>query len=167
MRSVTLRRLSVAETPQSFTRYFTVVEMNRSVTKDLVGFMALAGENHNVARMRFFDGFANGGGAVGFHDGSGIGAAQTDQRIVHDLQWIFRARIVACEDRDQIAQFSRGLSHKRPFRAVAVAATAEERDYPFGIKPARNGDRVAQRIFRVLIIDDYGKRLSFIDARLG
>src|ERR1017187_7941498 len=114
----------VTETSQHSAGHLAIVESDGLVFQYLVSFVSLSGKNHNVAGTRFLDGAGDGGGAVRLDDVRHVGAPDAHQRIVHNVERIFRARIVAGQH-DEIAVFRGRLPHQRTLRAVAVAAAPE------------------------------------------
>ena len=64
---------------------------------------------------------------VGFQRIARAAALQAGQRVVHDVEGILAARIVAGQDHE-IAAVHRRLAHQRTLAAIAVAAAAEDRD---------------------------------------
>src|ERR1035441_7459815 len=89
--------------------------------------------------------------------------APQPQRVVHDGQRIFGARVVAGED-DEVAGFGGCLAHEGTLGAVAVAAAAEEGDDALWVEPASHGNDVAQRVVGVRVIHHDDEGLAFIDA---
>ena len=94
---------------------------------DLIGFVSFARDQYDIVwfcpRNRLMNRFA----AVGDSEKRAIGFLQSNFDFLDDLQRIFCARIVGCNDY-QIAVLSGDFAHRLAFRFVAVAAAAENRD---------------------------------------
>src|ERR1035441_4113230 len=96
---------------EHFARHGAVVEVDGLVFQHLISFVALAGEDDDIAFARFLQGSADGRLAIRLDDVGHVEAADADQGVVHDGQRIFGARIVAGED-DEVAALRGCLSHE-------------------------------------------------------
>ena len=118
--------------------------------------------------LRFVNGQRNGFSAIGLQHILGAAALQAGQGVVHDVERVFTARIVAGQDHEVAARSGR-LAHQRPLAAVAVAAASENRDDPACASPlrqkvARQRGQVAQRVVGVGVVHDDGEGLAHIDS---
>ncbi len=139
---------------QDAARHFAVIEINGAVPQHLVGLVALAGQQHDVAGPRLVESALDRNRAVGLNQVLRIGLLQAHHRIVDSPQRVFTARVVAGEH-DNIARAPGRLAHQRALGAVAVAATAKQGDdAPGGVELPRGGQQVTQRVVGVRIIDD-------------
>src|ERR1035441_10375739 len=128
-----------------------------------ISFVALAGEDDDIAFARFLQGSADGRLAIRLDDVGHVEAADADQGVVHDGQGIFGSRCVAGED-DEVAALRGCLSHEGTLGAVAVAAAAEERNDALWVEPAGHRDDVAQRVVGVRVVHHHDEGLAFIDT---
>jgi hypothetical protein len=136
----------VTEAPQHFAGHRPVVESDGLVFQYLIRFVPFSGQNYNVpsgraSLMARSMAVARSGSTS---RGTSVHAANPDQRIVHDGQRIFRARVVAGQH-DEIAILRRRLPHQRTLGAVAVAAASEQRDDALGIRPRATAITFAAR----------------------
>jgi hypothetical protein len=78
-----------------FSRHGAIVEVDSFVFQHLIGFVALTGEDDDVAFAGFFQRAADGGLPVWLDDMRNVSAPYADQGVVHYGQRIFGARVVA------------------------------------------------------------------------
>ncbi len=96
--------------------------------RDLHFLVTLAGNQHNISRIRFADSQRNSGFAVRLGLVFCARALQSDHGVIDDGKWIFTAWVVRGQDYE-IAAPSGGFPHQRTLGAVPIAATAENSDY--------------------------------------
>src|SRR5712692_10636990 len=88
---------AVAALAQRLARHFAVVKVNRAIAEHLIGLVAFAGQEHNVAGPRLverpFDGFL----AVGLDKVPRPSFLQAHRHVVDNPQRVFAARVVAGE----------------------------------------------------------------------
>src|SRR4029079_14773756 len=98
---------------------------------DLIVFVALAGDQNQVAAQSLGDGLLNRLRTICNLAVRLTGLANSLFRVAQDLLRIFRARIIGSQYHD-VAQASRSLAHRRALGAVAIAAATKDRnDLPF------------------------------------
>src|SRR5256885_2158685 len=146
-----------------FARHFNLVKMNAASAGDLDFFVPLASDQNNIIRLRLSDGQRNGFAAVWLNRIASAAALQSWQGIFDDGQGIFAARIVGSQHHKVTATAS-GLAHQGTLALITIAAAAEERDHPAGMRLgcyefARQGCKVAQCVVGVRIIHDHRKWL--------
>src|SRR5215472_11161385 len=145
-------------------RHFAIVKVKSAVRENLIIFVALSCEKHNVAGARFVHGHANGFLAVGLDQIFSSSPLQSNDDVADDSQGLFGARIVARQNR-QVDQPAGDFSHDGALGAIFQSAAAEERnDASFRIQLAGSANQVFQRIVCVRVVDDYKKRLPLVDA---
>ncbi len=90
--------LGVSVYPRSLSAapaYFAIVKVNGAIRKNLVVLVAFACEQNDVSGARFFDGQADGLGAVRFDHVFAAGLLHADDDVADDFQRVFLAGIVA------------------------------------------------------------------------
>src|ERR1700741_992471 len=92
-------RLRVAPLAERFPRFFAIVKMDRVVRENLVVLMALARQQHNISRARFFNRQMDGLCPVRFDHVFSDGFLHAYRDIADDLQRIFLPRVVARQNR--------------------------------------------------------------------
>ena len=118
----------------------------------LVGLVALAGDQHDVARTRHRDRLFDGGLAVTHHDG-GCGIAEAGHDLRRDHVAILAARVVVGDD-GHVAQTLGNRTHERPLANVALATAAEHAQHArIGVRAQRR-QGLLECIRGVCVIDD-------------
>ena len=158
------RLLVVPETSQHFARHLAIVEVDGPVFQHLIGLVALARQNDDVAGARFLD------GACGWRPrGPARRCAATSVRRMPTSASFMIAS----------GSSERGLSLVSTTKSLPSAAAcpisgrlARSRSPPhpnnvmtrLGFEPARHRDGVAQRVVGVRVVHHYDERLAFVDA---
>src|SRR6185437_2248131 len=125
-----------------------VVERQHLVTDDLAGFVALAGDQHDVAVAGDADRFGDGFAAAS--DLGRAGCSGHDRRA--NSRGVLAARIVV-GDNHHVGHLDRHSSHFRSFALVAVAARAEDGNKPALHVGAQRSDRRFERVGGMRVID--------------
>ena len=127
--------------------------MKRLAADDLIVFVPLARNQHQITTSSFGDGLMNRLRAIGNLPVRLACFANSLFSIAQDLLRILRARIIGSKDHD-VAQTSRRLTHGRTLRAVAIAATTKySDDLPFH-DFARGAQYIQQRVIAMRIVND-------------
>ncbi len=110
---------------ENFAGRFDIAEMVFLALDLLGGFVALTGDDDQVAFAGQAQGLGDGFAPVGYN-GIGLFSRFLDAflNFAKDGQGVLGARVVRCQD-DPIGQFGRGPPHRPSFQPVAVAARAE------------------------------------------
>src|SRR5581483_845595 len=145
-------------------RLLAVVEMDRLAPDDLIILVALAGDEHDVPRLRLRDRERNRLGSVQrYLIILTLRRLDAGLDLVGDGGGILAAGIVARDDH-VVAEFAGGSAHRTALGAVAVAAAAEYgQDAPVGQLPERRED-VDERAVGVCVIDEYMEHFSGADG---
>src|SRR3954451_16202001 len=139
-----------------------VVERDLASRLELLPLLvALAGDDHDVARLGDRDRSLDRGAAVDL-DVDAAPAALQD--LGDDGLRVLIARVVGRDDHD-VGLVARDRAHERPLRAVAVAAGAEHDDQAAGGERARGAQHVVERVGRMRVVDEHRERLA-LDDRL-
>src|SRR5690606_16953827 len=124
----------------------------------LVGLVALAGDEHDVAGAGDADRAGDGGGAIALdHYHRGIGDAGHD--VDDDGGAVLAARIVV-GDHHEIGAGNGGRGHLRTLAAITLSAAAEDAgDAPGGVG-AHRGQGLLERVGRVRIVDHHQRQAA-------
>ena len=130
---------------------FAVVEGVFDALDVLVGFVAFACDEDDVALGRAFEGGLDGLAAVDDFGGASF-AAETGGGVFDDGGRVFGAGVVGGEDADVAAIFGGG-GHAGAFGAVAVATAAEDGDDAVGFEGAEGAEDVVEGVRSVGVVD--------------
>ena len=126
----------------------------------LVVLVALAGDQHHVARPRLGDRHPDRGGAVELHAPAPVGRCRIPlHHRVRDGRGVLGARVVAGDD-DAVGEPPGHRAHLGPLALVAIAAAAEHADELAAGSDRRPQRRqhLRQRIRRMRVIDDHQRQ---------
>ncbi len=143
---------------QDITRFRDVVEMNWARAGDLYLLVTFSGDQYDVVRLCFRNRQSDGLTAIRLHGIADATPLQAWQSVIHDVEGVLAARVIAGEHH-KIAAPSRRFAHQRAFAAVTVPAASEDRDHASAAsalcqKISRHSGEVAQRIVSVRIVHD-------------
>src|SRR3954452_5068493 len=137
-----------------------VVERDLAPPLELLPLLvALAGDDHDVARLGDRDRSLDRGAAVDL-DVDAAPAALQD--LGDDRLRVLVARVVRRDDHD-VGLVAGDRAHERPLRAVAVPAGAEHDDEAPARERARGAQHVVERVGRVGVVDEHRERLALVD----
>ena len=109
-----------------------IVEGQHLVADRLGGFVALAGDDHDVTRAGFDERRGDGPAAVGLdHEGATVAGLDPVDDGTDDDQGVFRPGVVGGDD-DAVGKRRGDRTHLRALGRVAIAACAEHDDHPAG-----------------------------------
>ena len=153
----------IANRGEGFAGHFDSSKGMTSFRWHLRFFVALAGEENDVAGPGLADGERDGFAAVGFGHIFCTGLLKADQCVVHDGEWIFGAGIVRGEN-NEITSLARGFAHNgRLARSRSPPQPKRVMTFPFesGFRDEIAGQRgeIAERVISVRVVHDDGKRL--------
>jgi hypothetical protein len=117
----------------------------------LVGFVAFAGDENEVAWSGEFDGAADGGFAI--FDNFVVGELEAGFHIGEDLAGVFGAGVVGSED-DVVGEGFSGASHEGAFGFIAVAAAAEDAEEACGLEFAEGFEGVFDGVGGVSVVNE-------------
>ncbi len=107
---------------------FDVGKMRAHAVRILIVLVALAGDQHDVARLRAADSGVDRGGAVEVDGPAAVaGVANAADDRARDCRRVLGARVVAGDD-DAVGERRRDTPHLRPLAGVAIAAASEHAD---------------------------------------
>ena len=109
-----------------------IVEAAPLGADDLIRLVALAGDQHHVARLGFEDRALDGARAVEL-DLVSAAARQAGLDRLRNPLGRFRARIVVGDDR-AVGAATDGFAHLRALVGIAIAAAAEHTDHAAGVR---------------------------------
>src|SRR5579863_9486750 len=134
------------------TRDIDVVERVLDARDFLIRLVALARDQHYIARPRLTQGLRNCLRAIALHDGR-LRPRESVENLRDDSIAVFVARIVVGDD-DAIGQTFGDAAHLRAFARVALTAATEHANQFPGAVCTQTGQRLFERVGRMRIVDD-------------
>ena len=148
-RRSTAQRAVMRQLPERRGDRLVIAERHHPVADDLAGFMALAGDQQNVARAQRGDRRTDRLAPVADLDG----ARRRGQDGGADGRGDFAARIVVGDD-DAIGLRGSDRAHQRPLAAVAVAAGTEYHHELAAHRGPQRLERLGERVGLMRIVDE-------------
>src|SRR5271165_745115 len=157
-------RSRVSGVLQSFLGDLDVVEGNHTFPGHLMFLVALTRDKNDVPCLGIVYSQLDSLMPVRLQRVAGAGALQPWQRVVHDGDGVFTARVVAGQNYE-VAASSCGFAHQRPLGAIAIAATSEDGDHASRPTPlieeiVGHCREVADSVVGVGIVYDHSERLA-------
>src|SRR6266700_300816 len=149
---------------QRLLRDSAIIPGKRLVGQHLIVLVSLAREQHDIACTSFIERASNGFLAVRFDQIFSAALLHPDHNIADDLERIFLARIVICQN-GKVRKPATDFAHDRALGAVFAAATPEKGDYAaLWIQLARSLNQILERIVGMRKINDDKERLAHVHA---
>ena len=136
-----------------------VVERWPLAADDLVVLVALARDQHDVARRRPRQRPRRSPRARSRSTRARARLAHALEDHRDDARRVLGARVVVGDD-DAIGEPLGRRAHQRPLAAVAVAAAAEHDSHAAARVRAHGGQRLAERVRRVRVVDDHERAVA-------